>query len=156
MTMPRIRRAGVDDGGRLAALRRADGIERYSLEPDTDSDFEGRFDEWHRQTQESCVSWLATTDAGTVGMLSMFVFPRMPLPERPTGYLAYLSHLFVLPDHRNEGLGRRLLDTALEYARENDVLKILLRPTDQAVTLYHRAGFRTADHYLLWSGGKSS
>lgn len=156
MTMPRIRRAGPDDGPELAALRRADGIERHSLQPDTDSDFEHRFDEWHRQTQESCVAWLATSGAGAVGMLSMFVFPRMPLPEHPTGQVAYLSHLFVLPDHRNQGLGRRLLDSVLEYARENDVVKILLRPTDQAVTLYHRAGFRTADQYLVWSGGKTS
>jgi GNAT superfamily N-acetyltransferase len=75
----------------------------------------------------------------------------MPMPGRQVGQLAYLSLLFVTPDHRNNGLGRRLLDTAFAYSHANDIYKILLRPTDQAVTLYQRAGCRSADQYLVWS-----
>ncbi|MFC7619723.1 GNAT family N-acetyltransferase [Microlunatus sp. GCM10028923] len=150
MTAPLIRLASSDDAPHLAALRRSYGTERHPGS-DPDPDFERRFSEWHDQTQDSCVTWLAVAETQPVGILSMFVFPRMPMPGREVGRLAYLSLLYVTPDHRNHGLGRQLLDVAFAYSYANDIFKILLRPTDQALALYQRAGFRFADQYLVWS-----
>ena len=156
MTVPLIRLASSDDAQQVAALRRAYGGERHPPQAEPDDDFERRFHEWHEQTQDSCVSWLAVVDTQAIGLLSMFVIPRMPMPGRQVGQLAYLSLLFVLPDHRNDGLGRRLLDMAFAHARENDIFRILLRPTDQAIALYHRAGFHSADQYLVWKSQRNA
>lgn len=148
--MIEIRRADSQDVAQLAALRREYGTEMHSLQADADPGFEHRFLAWHERTKQSCVSWIATADAHAVGLLSLIVIPRMPNPDRHTGQLAYLPFLYVRPNHRNSGIGRRLLDAAFDHARKNDVAKIILRPTDQAVSLYRRAGFRMADDHLVW------
>lgn len=147
-----IRRVAAADSDQVAALRRAYAAERRPAEAGTDPGFEARLDRWFQQTEGLSVCWIACHDASAIGLLSMFVIPRMPVPGREAGKLAYLGLLFVLPEHRNRGLGRSLLESAFDYARQNDVTKILLRSTEAAVGLYRQTGFETADRYLVWNG----
>lgn len=145
-----IRRATVEDVQTLAMLRRADAVERLNVAPEDDPGFEDRFVEWFRATDGFSVTWLAEDDA-PVGMLQLFVHDRMPAPSRDTGGWGYVGLVFVLPDRRNAGVGRRLVDTAVGYANEHGFSRLLLHPTEDAVPLYRRAGFDPTNRYLLWS-----
>jgi ribosomal protein S18 acetylase RimI-like enzyme len=67
---------------------------------------------------------------------------------RPSVYAkaldAYLEELYVVPPRRGEGLGRALLDAAMEEARERGAVRIDLgtSETDTAArALYESAGF---------------
>lgn len=124
--------------------------------PDADPGFEARFADWFEMTVDGSVGWLTEVDAHPVGMLHMFVHARMPTPARDTAGWAYVGVLFVESEYRNAGLGRRLLDKAFEYATDHGLSRILLHPTEKAVPLYRRAGFRVAGQYLAWSATNPS
>jgi ribosomal protein S18 acetylase RimI-like enzyme len=66
------------------------------------------------------------------------------------GAEAYLAELYVAPAERGHGIGRALLDAALDLARERGAVGIDLN-TDfddtEAHALYKSAGFRYSAHY---------
>jgi ribosomal protein S18 acetylase RimI-like enzyme len=66
-------------------------------------------------------------------------------PSLYTGALdAYLEELYVVPEHRGHGLGRALLDAAMEHARERGAARIDLGTSETDVAaraLYESAGF---------------
>ncbi len=70
------------------------------------------------------------------------------------GLIAFLDELFVSPEHRGKGLGRRAL-ADLPAALSPDAPAALLLEVDRADTrlqaAYARAGFVPRDRYLLMS-----
>jgi GNAT superfamily N-acetyltransferase len=61
--------------------------------------------------------------------------------------LAYLADVFVLPEHRGNGLGQQLVDVMIERGPGPD-FRWLLHTAD-AHGLYEKFGFRTPDRTLL-------
>ena len=66
-------------------------------------------------------------------------------PSLYTGALdAYLEELYVVPERRGQGLGRALLEAAMEHARERGAARIDLNTSEDDVAaraLYESAGF---------------
>jgi GNAT superfamily N-acetyltransferase len=66
-------------------------------------------------------------------------------PSLYTGALdAYLEELYVVPERRGHGLGRALLEAAMDYARHRGAARIDLNTSVDDVTarrLYESAGF---------------
>ena len=66
-------------------------------------------------------------------------------PSFYTGALdAYLEELYVVPERRGHGLGRALLEAAMEHARDRGAAHIDLNTSETDVaarTLYESAGF---------------
>jgi ribosomal protein S18 acetylase RimI-like enzyme len=66
-------------------------------------------------------------------------------PSLYTGALdAYLEELYVVPERRGQGLGRALLEAAMEHARERGAAHIDLGTSENdaaARALYESAGF---------------
>lgn len=121
------------------------------MQAGADPGFDTRFREWFAASDgDASLTWIAE-DSEPVGMLQLFIHERMPAPDRDTGGWGYVGLVFVLPEHRNAGLGRRLVDTALAYATECGFSRVVLHPTEQAVPLYRRAGFDPTDRYLQWT-----
>jgi GNAT superfamily N-acetyltransferase len=66
-------------------------------------------------------------------------------PSLYTGALdAYLEELYVVPERRGHGLGRALLEAAMDHARERGAARIDLGTSEDdtaALALYESAGF---------------
>ena len=63
--------------------------------------------------------------------------------------MARLNHVLVAPERWRQGIGRRLVEDAIAWARAHDYAGIVLDTTsDQegAVSFYHALGFREAGH----------
>lgn len=113
------------------------------------ADFVRSFGEWFRQEQASRWWWLAVDGSEPIGMVNLKVFDRMPSPDRPDTKWGYLANLFVLPERRGDGVGGSLLAAVLDRARREGLVRVVLSPSEQAVPLYGRHGFRTAHELLL-------
>jgi GNAT superfamily N-acetyltransferase len=139
-----LRVAEAGDAGALARLRAlwSDGEE---------PGFERRMAEWLASEGDRRTTWLATSDGEPVGMASLFEYRRMPRRGRPDSRWGYVSNMFVRADHRNRGVAAALLDAIIAAADERGYARLVLSPSDEALSLYERAGFvvPAGEHRLL-------
>jgi GNAT superfamily N-acetyltransferase len=146
-----IRRAEEADLRAIARLRRESTVEQDG--DCADPSFEERFSAWYARESSRRIMWLAEVDGQLVGAMNLAVFERMPRPGRAASRWGYLGNAFVLAAYRNQGVGRQLLDAALEYARQNGFARVVLSPSERAIPFYERAGFGSADALMLWTPG---
>jgi GNAT superfamily N-acetyltransferase len=142
-----VRPATEADLPALMRLRRLWGEENDG--PGEDPSYEERFAQWYARTATTRRAWIAYDGDAAVGMMSMGLFERMPKPGQPATFWGYLSNAFVMPEARDAGVGRMLLDALLAYAREQGYARVVLHPSDRAIPFYTRAGFGPADMLLV-------
>jgi ribosomal protein S18 acetylase RimI-like enzyme len=68
------------------------------------------------------------------------------------GPFILLDEIYVLPEARGAGLGKRLIDVAADYCRENGCGYLRLevqRKNARAIAVYRTYGFRTEDRDLM-------
>jgi GNAT superfamily N-acetyltransferase len=140
----RVRTANIEDVPELARLRAQWRGAELSAE------FTAQLREWFLREQHTRWWWLAETDSGEiVGMVNVKLFDRMPSPDIPPSRWGYLANLFVTPHHRGGGAGALLISAAVERAQNEGLVRLVLAPSEQAVPLYGRFGFRDAHELLL-------
>jgi len=96
---------------------------------------------WH------LVAWEGETAVGTARVLGVDACNR---PVAPAGATAVkIGRMAVLPSKRRLGIGRRLLDAALQLARQNALHRVELSAQEYVVGFYEQAGFRVdGDPYV--------
>jgi predicted GNAT family N-acyltransferase len=93
------------------------------------------------------VAWDGETAVGTARVIGLDDCNR---PVTPAGAAAVkIGRMAVLPSKRRLGIGRRLLDAALELARQKALPRAELSAQEWVVGFYERAGFRVeGDPYV--------
>ena len=83
------------------------------------------------------------------GMLSLAITPT----TQGAGCFGYLDDVFVLEQHRGQGIGAKLMREALDYARRSGCVRVELgtrRDNVHARRLYERLGFQQVDGVRYW------
>jgi GNAT superfamily N-acetyltransferase len=145
--MIEIRLATAGDVGALADLGCAFRSGRDA--PDEDrAAFIARCAAWMRGALASdWRAWMAVDADTIVGHAWLRTIEKIPNPVGQRTRQAYISNVYVRPDARG-GVGSRLLEHAVEWAKANDVDYVLLTPTPRSRTLYARNGFAVTDAWL--------
>lgn len=147
-----IRLATAADAPRLAALRYEF---RAALAPvnEAEVDFVVRCVAWMEPRLTAVLPWRCwvAEQAGTIiGQLWLQLIEKVPNPIEEAESHAYITNVYVQPAARNDGLGARLLQTALAWCRTQEVQTVLLWPTARSRMLYLRHGFTVSDDVLAW------
>jgi RimJ/RimL family protein N-acetyltransferase len=137
----RIRRASAADAAALVELGRAVGAEPEGWLI-TDGEWRNRSDERRylravRRSSQAAV-FVAESGGEIVGRLSL---ARDSHPASP--HVADLG-LMVAAGHRRQGIGRALLERAVEWARDQGIEKLELHVfpyNEPAIRLYEQFGF---------------
>ena len=140
--MTEIRAAVADDADRLAQLRWDFRVARAPVQEEQDA-FLRRCAEWMRRelaSQAVWRAWVAVAGGEIVGQLWVQTINKMPNPVAERERHAYVSNVYVQPDHRG-GAGSRLVEAALAWARAEHIDRVILWPSTRSVTLYERHGF---------------
>ncbi len=148
-TVLQIRPATADDAAVLAQFRVRLFKEMGRLEGgivEFTQVSESYFD-WALSTGHE-VAWIVEDFGDAVAVLAMTLEPMPPKPERPRLVEAYMHNVYVLPHHRLRGLAKRLVLTALEYAKKEGIGRIRLYTSDDARWMYENIGFTTHGRYL--------
>jgi GNAT superfamily N-acetyltransferase len=145
--MTNVREAAPDDAPAMAELR-WEFRSSLGTPAETHEAFVARCAEWMRGELASGAwrAWVAHDDA-IVGQIWMRVIQKIPNPVGERERHAYISNLYVRPAARG-GVGTRLLEAALEWARTHGVDHVLLWPTEKSRSLYTRHGFGATDSFL--------
>jgi len=80
-------------------------------------------------------------DGRLIGCLWLKRIERVPRPNRDAVLMGYVTNVYVEPAARNRGLGTRLLAAARELAERERLAELFVWPSDDAVSLYRRAGY---------------
>jgi GNAT superfamily N-acetyltransferase len=119
--------------------------------------FAAEFADWFQREGSQRWWWIAEDNTGRArGMVNLKVFERMPSPDRSPSRWGYLANLFVDRPFRNQGVGTQLLAALLDAARDEGLVRVVLSPSEQSVSLYRRMGFAPADMLLVWQPAAGS
>jgi diamine N-acetyltransferase len=154
-----IRPAWRDDLAALSALARqtyADAFGHSFSAPDLAAHLEsGLADDYFRQAFEEDVFLVAEAEGRLVGFVQ-FGPLRISVPA-PTTPDQELRRIYVHAGFQNRGIGRRLLDTALDFPQLRTAANIYLDVWEQnreARRLYERHGFEVIGaHGLATASG---
>jgi GNAT superfamily N-acetyltransferase len=83
-----------------------------------------------------------------IGCLWLKRIERVPRPNRDAVVMGYVTNVYVEPGARNRGLGTRLLAAARELAERERLAELFVWPSDDAVSLYRRAGYTPSRELL--------
>lgn len=135
----RIERAAPEDAFVLAAMTLRWDLEGGS--PRRDGFIDEFAEAWLAQG-ETRPAWLARrADGDPVGFVIGILATSLPSLRRPTGGWLHLSSFYVVPALRGHGLGERMMQEVLDWARRKQLYRLQLNATDQARGFYRRAGF---------------
>jgi GNAT superfamily N-acetyltransferase len=143
---PTIRPARLDDADELARLRWEFRIEFGTPATRDYAEFLHEFRSFATDAFADGAqwrAWVAEEGGRLVGCAWLQLVNKVPHPSRTLAErpIAYVTNMYVDPAHRNSGLGRRLLDLAIEFAREREVDGVMLWPSERSRPFYERAGF---------------
>ena len=66
------------------------------------------------------------------------------------GETAWLAHIIVHPEHRSQGIGKRITQTLVETSYSKDCETIYLSATELGEPVYKNLGFETETEYLIY------
>lgn len=99
--------------------------------------------------QGTYLGWLAEQQGDVVGGCGLVLLDWGPTRDDPNPCRGRIVNVFTAPTVRRQGVARRLLDHALEEARQRGLRTLSLGTTEMARGLYEQAGFRPSGSELL-------
>jgi predicted N-acetyltransferase YhbS len=94
--------------------------------------------------------WVAEVEGRVVSHAFVALVEKVPRPVRENSRIAYLTNVYTRLEHRNKGIGERLIKQALEAASDADVELMIVWPSDESAAFYKRQGFASAEEPLIW------
>lgn len=133
----RIEPATLDDLSELAELL----LDLFTLEADFTPDRERQLRGLRLILEQPSRGriFVIRNDRMIVGMINLLI----TISTAEGGFVLLLEDLVVHRDHRGRGLGTRLLEHAIAYAREKKFLRLtlLMDPNEELLGFYRRHGF---------------
>jgi GNAT superfamily N-acetyltransferase len=95
------------------------------------------------------VPFLVEVGGSSVGMAWLVIIERIPGPENWKRLSGFLQSVYVLPEHRNDGLGSVLMERLIDAARREGLEYLSVHPSPRSFPFYRRLGF-TGEGSLLF------
>lgn len=83
-----------------------------------------------------------------VGMAWLALVPRVPRPGATSRLSADIQSVFVIPEHRGQGIGSALIKTASDHAADLGSTRVTVHSGRRAVPIYERLGFESSRQLL--------
>jgi GNAT superfamily N-acetyltransferase len=138
----RVRHATDLDIEELARLRWQSTIEEGDVAEPLASFTERFRPVAHAMLQsETWIIWVLSDSEKLVGTVYVQEVAKVPRPDGRSGSYGYVTAVFLDPTIRNQGLGSRLLQAAIDAARSRGIEFLIVWPSERSVSFYERLGF---------------
>ena len=91
-----------------------------------------------RSSAWSC--WVIEDGKQLLGHVCVELFEKMPNPVNEPELHAYVTNFYVVLEKRDQGLGKKLLETALSWSRDQGADAVILWASPGSKSLYRRCG----------------
>jgi GNAT superfamily N-acetyltransferase len=148
---PSIGLATTDDVDELAKLRFALYEEEDGTVAELAEVYRDRFADFAALALASkdWRAWVARLGDRLVGAMWLHTVHRVPVPGKRAGPIGYLTNVYVVPEHRNTGLGAQMLDRITARCRQEGFSEVIVWPTERSRPFYTRGGFTRSDQPLV-------
>jgi GNAT superfamily N-acetyltransferase len=94
--------------------------------------------------------WVAEQKGRLVANVWVQIIHKVPRPGRFGGHnrYGYVTNVYAEPETRGRGLGSRLLQCAVAWAREQDLEFLVVWPSEESMQFYERGGFQRSPDAL--------
>jgi GNAT superfamily N-acetyltransferase len=106
-----------------------------------DPGFAATFAQWVRENAATHTAFVAVDGDAVVGMAWLALYRRPPSPERGMRVHGDVQTVYVIPEHRDAGVGRALLDAIVAEGRRLGLHRLTVQTSERSVPFYARAGF---------------
>ncbi|MBN8593454.1 MAG: GNAT family N-acetyltransferase [Anaerolineae bacterium] len=147
-----LRPATVDDVETIVSHRRRMFEEMggaYGERPEIASQ---AFRPWliERLQNERYLAWLMLdAESKPVASIGLWLLDWPPGPLDLSAYRGYIYSVYTQPEHRRQGLARRLLQACLDECRTRGIPIVLLHASDAGRPLYLEMGFQQTNEMRL-------
>jgi GNAT superfamily N-acetyltransferase len=143
-----VRSAQPEDVARLAALKEAWAqLSRPASESER-REFAEDLAAWMRSQGQALVCHVAEIDGELVGMAWLVLFERVPDIHDRTRLTGDIQSVYVLPQHRQQGIGSALVRSLTDAADERGVPRVTVSANAAATAMYSAEGFVASPHLL--------
>ncbi len=142
-----MRRGSAEDLPVLAELRWRWEVDEHGAGPDiARQDYVDLFVRWADEHRATHLPFVAEVDGAIAGMAWLMLSDRVPAATRTDRRFGDVQSVYVVPEHRDKGIGARLMAAVLDEARGFEFVTV--HSSERAVTMYRRAGFGNNDRWL--------
>ena len=137
-----VRRATLDDVAELVAMRWEMSVEQRGASEDREI-FERRCGGLVHDALigKDWTVWVAEAGGRLAANVWTYSVPRVPRPWPRNEPWGYVTNVFAREAYRDSGVGSRLLDTVIQWAKQAKLHLLLAWPSERSVSFYTRAGF---------------
>lgn len=134
----------------LLDMRRAMTLELDDEDLDANPTWRTRFARFINELRASddTMYFVAELDGSLIGMGGVYKLRN----HRSVIYgkaAAYITSVYVHPEHRRKGLARRITEAAVKWARDHSCVVVRLRASDTGRKVYETLGFTPTDEMEL-------
>jgi len=87
--------------------------------------------------------WVAEREGEIIAQIFVHRIDLAPRPCKVRDQFGYITNNYTKPAYRNQGIGSELIKRVKQWASDEDWELLIVYPSDEAVTFYERAGFRS-------------
>ncbi|MDX6197181.1 MAG: hypothetical protein QOJ79_332 [Actinomycetota bacterium] len=113
----------------------------------SEAEFIPYFLTWVSSVESTNIPFIAVDD-GLMGMAWLALVARTPRPGPVDRFDGDLQTVYVVPEHRNRGVGAGLVNAVLRQAWDRGLGSVTVSSSTRAVSLYQRLGFTGIPPYL--------
>ncbi len=104
----------------------------------------------HAIPSKTYLAWMAVTATGEVaGGSGLIVIPWPPGPMTIDPRCGFVFNVYTAPAHRQQGLGRRLMEAIHDYCRAEGIERVVLNASAFGKPLYDAMGYVVADEPMM-------
>jgi GNAT superfamily N-acetyltransferase len=104
----------------------------------------------HALPSRTYLGWIAESKQGEVaGGGGLIVIPWPPGPMTIDPRCGFVFNVYTQPQHRKQGLGRRLMDAMHDYCRAEGIERVVLNASVFGKPLYDAMGYVVADEPMM-------
>lgn len=143
-----VRSAQPEDIAGLAALKEAWAQLSRPVSESERREFAEDLSAWVRSQGQALICLVAEINGELVGMAWLVLFERVPDIHDRTRLTGDIQSVYVLPQHRQRGIGSALVRSLLHESDERGVPRVTVSANAAAAALYSAEGFMTAPFLL--------
>jgi len=104
----------------------------------------------HALPAKTYLGWVAVTGKGdVVGGSGLIVIPWPPGPITMDPRCGFVFNVYTQPQHRQQGLARRMMNTMHDYCRVEGIERVVLNASTFGKPLYEAMGYVVANEPMM-------